>query len=437
MTASTSEVYGDPQVHPQPESYWGHVNPIGPRGVYDEAKRFSEALTMAYHRQQGVDTAIVRIFNTYGPRMRPRDGRAIPTFLRQALQNQPITVFGDGSQTRSFCYVDDLVRGIILLAESGHHEPVNIGNPNEFTLLELAEAVIDATGSESQIVYRRAAHRRSRRCASPTSPGRASYWAGSRTVQLREGLERDNRERRPRRADRTPLLMPPTDRFVISFAAEPPQQSLPYGRWADVLREQFLAACADIDSDGEEIGDSRVRSAGSPTAPSAAVTYVPAVARTEIGYELFGYVSFTETGSAGPENFEARADFTGDVAEANPDWQLDLNEMVLGSWRGEAGNSAEMTLVWGVPLIPGGAVVTAELADHAVDQCELVEQRFTLIAPDNYRGDYLDIKLWGKRGEELAAESLYAEDDESDDEADASNGEYDRPDIGLSDDSAS
>ncbi|MGH2836691.1 MAG: NAD-dependent epimerase/dehydratase family protein, partial [Solirubrobacteraceae bacterium] len=138
---------------PQPESYWGHVNPIGPRGVYDEAKRFSEALTMAYHRQQGVDTAIVRIFNTYGPRMRPRDGRAIPTFLRQALQNQPITVFGDGSQTRSFCYVDDLVRGIILLAESGHHNPVNIGNPNEFTLLELAEAVIAVTSSESKIVH--------------------------------------------------------------------------------------------------------------------------------------------------------------------------------------------------------------------------------------------------------------------------------------------
>ena len=132
------EVYGDPKVHPQPESYWGHVNPIGPRGVYDEAKRYAEALTMAYHRQQGVDTAIVRIFNTYGPRMRPHDGRAIPTFLRQALQDRPITVFGDGSQTRSFCYVSDLVAGIIRLAESGYHQPVNVGNPNEFTLLELA-----------------------------------------------------------------------------------------------------------------------------------------------------------------------------------------------------------------------------------------------------------------------------------------------------------
>jgi dTDP-glucose 4,6-dehydratase len=153
IIASTSEVYGDPQVHPQPESYWGHVNPIGPRGVYDEAKRYAEALTMAYHRQQGVDTAIVRIFNTYGPRMRPHDGRAIPTFLRQALQDRPITVFGDGSQTRSFCYVSDLIDGIIRLVESGHHQPVNIGNPHEFTLLELAEAVIEVTGSRSEIVY--------------------------------------------------------------------------------------------------------------------------------------------------------------------------------------------------------------------------------------------------------------------------------------------
>ncbi len=153
LLASTSEVYGDPQVHPQKETYWGHVNPIGPRGVYDEAKRYAEALTMAYHRQQGVDTAIIRIFNTYGPRMRPHDGRAIPTFLRQALQNRPITVFGDGSQTRSFCYVDDLVRGMIALAESGRQGPVNIGNPNEFTLLELAREVIEVTRSSSEIVF--------------------------------------------------------------------------------------------------------------------------------------------------------------------------------------------------------------------------------------------------------------------------------------------
>ena len=153
LLASTSEVYGDPQIHPQPESYWGHVNPIGPRGVYDEAKRYAEALTMAYHRQQGVDTHIVRIFNTYGPRMRPHDGRAIPTFLRQALQDKPLTVFGDGSQTRSFCYVDDLVLGLVSLMESDAHLPTNIGNPNEYTLLQLAEAVIAATESRSEIVF--------------------------------------------------------------------------------------------------------------------------------------------------------------------------------------------------------------------------------------------------------------------------------------------
>jgi dTDP-glucose 4,6-dehydratase len=153
VLASTSEVYGDPQVHPQPETYWGHVNPVGPRGVYDEAKRYAEALTMAYHRQQGVDTAIARIFNTYGARMRPNDGRAIPTFLRQALEARPLTVFGDGSQTRSFCYVDDLIRGLVLLAESDEHLPVNLGNPDEKSLLELAETVLRLTGSSSQIVF--------------------------------------------------------------------------------------------------------------------------------------------------------------------------------------------------------------------------------------------------------------------------------------------
>src|SRR6266511_1256656 len=153
LLASTSEVYGDPQVHPQPETYWGNVNPIGPRGVYDEAKRYGEAMTMAYHGQQGLDTGIVRIFNTYGPRMRPHDGRAIPTFVRQALDGQPLTVFGDGSQTRSFCYVDDLIRGLVLLAESGEHLPVNLGNPGEFTLNELAETVIRVTGSKSEVVY--------------------------------------------------------------------------------------------------------------------------------------------------------------------------------------------------------------------------------------------------------------------------------------------
>jgi len=153
LLASTSEVYGDPQIHPQPESYWGHVNPIGPRGVYDEAKRYAEALTMAYHRQQGVDTAIVRIFNTFGPRVRAHDGRAVPTFLRQALLGKPLTVFGDGSQTRSFCFVDDLVRGLVALMESDIHDPVNIGNPDEYSLLELAEMIIDVTGASSEIVF--------------------------------------------------------------------------------------------------------------------------------------------------------------------------------------------------------------------------------------------------------------------------------------------
>ncbi len=153
LLASTSEVYGDPQVHPQPETYWGNVNPIGPRGVYDEAKRYAEALAMAYHRQQGVDTCIARIFNTYGPRMRPHDGRAVPTFLRQALDDKPITVFGDGSQTRSFCFVDDMIRGLYLLAMSDEHLPVNLGNPQELTLLELAQTVIRVSSSKSEIVF--------------------------------------------------------------------------------------------------------------------------------------------------------------------------------------------------------------------------------------------------------------------------------------------
>ena len=146
-------MYGDPQVHPQPETYWGHVNPVGPRGVYDEAKRYAEAMTMAYYRQQGVDTSISRIFNTYGGRMRPNDGRAIPTFLRQALEGRPLTVFGDGSQTRSFCYVSDLIRGLIALAESGEHLPVNLGNPDEKTLLELAETIVRLTGTASEILF--------------------------------------------------------------------------------------------------------------------------------------------------------------------------------------------------------------------------------------------------------------------------------------------
>lgn len=154
LLASTSEVYGDPKIHPQTEDYWGNVNPVGPRGVYDEAKRFSEAMTMAYHRYHGVDTRIVRIFNTYGPRMRLDDGRALPTFMGQALAGEPITVFGDGSQTRSFCYVSDLIRGIILLAESSENDPVNIGNPREMTIKEFAEKVVALTGSRSEITYK-------------------------------------------------------------------------------------------------------------------------------------------------------------------------------------------------------------------------------------------------------------------------------------------
>jgi dTDP-glucose 4,6-dehydratase len=153
LLASTSEVYGDPLTHPQPETYWGNVNPIGPRGVYDEAKRYAEALTMAYLRQQGVDTAIARIFNSYGSRMRQHDGRAIPTFLGQALTDQPVTVFGDGSQTRSFCYVEDMIRGLVGLAESGVHEPVNLGNPDEMTLIEMARMVVELADSRSEIVF--------------------------------------------------------------------------------------------------------------------------------------------------------------------------------------------------------------------------------------------------------------------------------------------
>src|SRR4051794_8274749 len=189
LTASTSEVYGDPQVHPQPETYWGHVNPIGPRGVYDEAKRYAEALTMAYHRQQGVDTAIVRIFNTYGPRMRPYDGRAIPTFMRQALENKPITVFGEGAQTRSFTYVDDLVDGIIRLAESGYHDPVNIGNPVEFTLLELAKTVIEITGSRSEMVFE-ALPTDDPQVRRPDITLARQLLGWEPTVMLREGLQR-------------------------------------------------------------------------------------------------------------------------------------------------------------------------------------------------------------------------------------------------------
>jgi hypothetical protein len=204
--------------------------------------------------------------------------------------------------------------------------------------------------------------------------------------------------------------MPPTDRFVISFAAEPPQEGLPYGRWAETLKGHFLTACREMDTEGEQIGEVDTDVAWYPDRTYCGRTYVPAVARTSEGFELFGYVSFTE-GDTGPASFEAHADFTSELAEANPEWKLDLNDEVIGSWRGELGNSAEMTLVWGAPLIPGGSLVTAELANLAVDQCELSDQRFTLLAPDNYRSDFVEIKLWGKNGNELARESLYVEDE--------------------------
>jgi hypothetical protein len=206
--------------------------------------------------------------------------------------------------------------------------------------------------------------------------------------------------------------MPPTDRFVISFAAEPPQETLPYGRWADTLREHFLAACREMDTEGEEVGDPG-EIAWFPDRTYAGRTYVPGVARTEEGYEVFGYVSFSE-GSGGPSDFDSQADFTTELAESNPDWKLDLNDDVISSWRGEQGKVADITLVWGVPMLPGGAIVTAELANLAVDQCELVDERFTLIAADNYRSDFLVVKLWSKSGAELAVESLYVDDEDED-----------------------
>ncbi len=189
LLASTSEVYGDPLEHPQKESYWGNVNPIGPRGVYDESKRYAEALTMAYHRQQGVDTCIARIFNTYGPRMRPYDGRAVPTFIRQALGDEPLTVFGDGSQTRSFCYVDDLVEGLFRLAGSGAHDPVNLGNPRELTVLELADLVLEVTGSAAEVVFQALPTDDPRiRCPDITRATELLDWEPQ--VTLREGLAR-------------------------------------------------------------------------------------------------------------------------------------------------------------------------------------------------------------------------------------------------------
>jgi len=188
MLASTSEVYGDPQVNPQPETYWGHVNPIGPRGVYDEAKRFAEAITMAYHRTHGLETRIARIFNTYGPRMRLNDGRAVPNFMKQALSNDPITVYGDGSQTRSFCYVDDTVAGLLALLRSDDPGPVNIGNPTEVTILQIAELIVELAESGSEIVHQELPTDDPKVRRPDTTRASALGWAPS--VELRQGLER-------------------------------------------------------------------------------------------------------------------------------------------------------------------------------------------------------------------------------------------------------
>lgn len=189
LLASTSEVYGDPLVHPQPETYWGNVNPIGPRGVYDEAKRFAEALVMAYHRTHKVNTHIVRIFNTYGPRMRKKDGRVVPAFISQALVGEDLTVFGDGSQTRSFCFVEDLVRGIMLLADSDMHEPVNIGNPTEMSILQFAETIVETFGGKSKIVYQQLPVDDPKvRKPDITLARKLLRWEP--TVELKEGLEK-------------------------------------------------------------------------------------------------------------------------------------------------------------------------------------------------------------------------------------------------------
>ena len=187
--ASTSEVYGDPQVHPQPETYWGHVNPVGPRGVYDEAKRFAEAITMAYHRFHGLDTRIVRIFNTYGPRMRPGDGRVVSNFVVQALKGEPLTIYGDGSQTRSFCYVSDLIDGIYRLFQSDRSDPTNIGNPNEFTVRQLAERVIALTGSKSKLIEKPLPED-DPKVRKPDITIARSVLGWEPKVELREGLER-------------------------------------------------------------------------------------------------------------------------------------------------------------------------------------------------------------------------------------------------------
>jgi hypothetical protein len=214
--------------------------------------------------------------------------------------------------------------------------------------------------------------------------------------------------------------MPPTDRFVCRFAAEPPQEALPHGAWAQTLQAEFLAACLRIDAEDREIGEAR-ELRWFPDRTWDGRTYVPVTARTTTDLELFGYVSFVPGDPAAsgeeaePSDFASTADFTDETAERNPDWRIDLCEEVIGRWRGEGGRAAEMTLVWGVPLIGNARVATAELAGLAVDQCAAVQDRFTLIAPDAYRSDYLDVKLWDADGRELASESLYVDDEDEED----------------------
>jgi hypothetical protein len=211
--------------------------------------------------------------------------------------------------------------------------------------------------------------------------------------------------------------MPPIERFVCRFAAEPPQGDTPSGDWASTLQVEFLAACLRIDTEGEELGDVE-EPRWFPDRTWSGRTYVPVTARTTTGLEVFGYVSYApgEGDDGEPTDFAAVADFTDETAERHPEWQMDICEEVVGGWRGEGGRVAAMTLVWGVPLLSGGRVATAELSDLAVDQCAVRDGRFTLLAPDAYRSDYLEIKLWDGDGRELASESLYVEDDEDDEE---------------------
>ena len=215
--------------------------------------------------------------------------------------------------------------------------------------------------------------------------------------------------------------MPPVERFVCRFAAEPPQEALPHGAWAQTLQAEFLAACLRIDSEGQELGEAR-ELRWFPDRTWNGRTYVPVTARTTTDLELFGYVSFVRGDAedagigAEPTDFESTADFTEETADRNPDWKIDVCEEVLGGWRGEGGRSADMTLVWGVPMLGRAVVATGELAGLAVDQCAIAQDRFTLIAPDNFRGDFLDVKLWDADGRELASESLYVEDDDEDEE---------------------